>query len=75
MELLSMWGVSRVDAGLTIKGQYGKYILFNTFISFSLKLKPVFQLPLNPNIKIQILICCPYIFPVEVEERIRWSIH
>lgn len=48
MELLSMWGVSRVDAGLTIKGQYGKCIVFNTFISLSLKLKPLFQLPFKP---------------------------
>ena len=32
-----------MDAGLTIKEQYGKYIVFNTFISFSLKLERVFQ--------------------------------
>ena len=27
---------------------------------------------LNPNIKIQILICCPYTFPVEVVRRSCW---
>ena len=37
-----------MDAGLTIKGRYGKFIVFNTFISLSLKLKPVFQLPFKP---------------------------
>ena len=30
--------------------------------------------PLNSNIKIQILICCPYTFPIEVKGRICWSI-
>ena len=29
---------------------------------------------LNPNIKIQILICCPYLFSMEVVERICWAI-
>ena len=27
------------------------------------------SLPNNPNIKIQILICCPYTFPIVVVER------
>ena len=29
----------------------------------------------NPNIKIQILICCPYTFPIKVVGRICWSIN
>ena len=31
--------------------------------------------PLNPNIKIQILICYPYTFSIEVVGRICWSIN
>ena len=31
--------------------------------------------PLNPSIKIQILICCPYMFSMEVVRRICWSIN
>ena len=31
--------------------------------------------PLNPNIKIQILICYPYTFSIEVVGRIWWSIN
>ena len=31
--------------------------------------------PLNPNIKIQILICCPYMFSIEAAGRICWSIN
>ena len=31
--------------------------------------------PLNPNIKIQILICYPYTFSLEVVGRICWSIN
>ena len=31
--------------------------------------------PLNPNIKIQILICYPYAFSIEVVGRICWSIN
>ena len=31
--------------------------------------------PVNPNIKIQILICYPYTFLIEVVGRICWSIN
>ena len=31
--------------------------------------------PLHPNIKIQILICYPYTFSIEVVGRICWSIN
>ena len=31
--------------------------------------------PLNPNIKIQIIICYPYTFSIEVVGRIWWSIN
>ena len=31
--------------------------------------------PLNPNVKIQILICCPHMFSIEAVGRICWSIN
>ena len=47
-----------------------------TVLLFSLyyRVVPNHLNPLNPNIKIQILICYPYTFLIEVVGRICWSI-
>ena len=53
----------RIDISI-IKGMILTFVFWN----FNLN-------PLNPNIKIQILICYPYTFSIEVVGRICWSIN
>ena len=53
----------RIDISI-IKGMILTFVFWN----FNLN-------PLNPNIKIQILICYPYTFSIEVVGRIWWSIN
>ena len=66
----------RDDCVTTKKGFYGVLLVYFftpfcnrsnfTFLPFN---------PSNPNIKIQILICYPYTFSIEVVGRICWSIN
>ena len=58
-------------------GQMGnvKPLTANRSLSFAVKWPNLDLNPLNPNIKIQILICCPYMFSIEVVGRICWSIN
>ena len=59
----------------SINHNYGKQ---NKWIKFSKGFLLLYKSsinPLNPNIKIQILICYPYTFSIEVVGRICWSIN
>ena len=49
---------------------------YKSYDLLSAEAKELFRInPLNPNIKIQILICRPYMFSIEAVGRICWSIN
>ena len=45
-------------------------MLFTKLLVICISVNPMNLNPLNPNIKIQILICYPYMFSIEVVGRI-----